>query len=459
MKRIIALLLALLLFASVSAFAEEGLYIRQLPQYKYVLDFVLTPESYPEVCLSPYSSYKFFTAYNPAEPVFLCFPGPAGAMVCSFDTSFVSYLDTENAIQYHYELMESDSYEEFVNKAPQDEYVLMDGSDGIAAYIDPESLRARAMIGTKEFGKSSKLVFSIILDNMDTRMSLEKRVQALTDAIEAEINRVRSAMHIETKAPFWSEGRYAGVKLLDPYDYSYMLKFTFPTLSCTFEDGVKEALPMVISLRFNELKAVYNYGDGRYATIGIKLDDNPFPIYKMENQDPDALKVSLSNGSEWNIYMNGLSENGKTSYTYASKALGHKNKYDKEYYLTVQMDLDKMSWSSMEEYLEDVALFDNSYEILNADDDPYIPAESEAEGGEGIGTALTPISQESTKSEPAADSSWICPNCESENTGKFCGNCGTAKPQPESDEWTCPNCETVNSGKFCTECGTAKPAQ
>ena len=118
-----------------------------------------------------------------------------------------------------------------------------------------------------------------------------------------------------------------------------------------------------------------------------------------------------------------------------------------------------MSWSSMEEYLEDVALFDASYEILNADDDPYIPAEPEAEGGEGIGTALTPISQESTKSEPAADSSWICPNCESENTGKFCGNCGTAKPQPESDKWTCPNCETVNSGKFCTECGTAKPAQ
>ena len=459
MKKIIALLLALLLFASVSASAEEGIYVRQLPQYKYILEFLLTPESYPEVCLSPYSTYKFFTSYNPVEPMFLCFPGPANAMVNDFDTDFVSYLDTENEIQYSYQLMESDSYEEFVNKAPQDEYLLMDGSDGAAAYIDPDSLRARGMIGTKEFGKSSKLVFSVKLDNLNSRTPLETRVQALTEAIEAEVNRIRTSMRIETRAPFWSDGRYAGVKLLDPDDYSYMLKFTFPVFSCTFDDGVKEALPMVVSLRYNELKAVYNFGDGCYATMGVKLDDNPFPLYQMEKQEPDALKVTLENGSEWNIYMSGLTENGKTSYTYASKALGHKSKYDKDYYLTVHMDLDRMSWSSMEEYLKDVTMFDASYEILNAEEDPYVPAEPEAEGGEGTGTAPTPTTAENTKSEPEADGSWTCTNCGTENTGKFCGECGAAKPQPESGEWTCPNCETVNTGKFCTECGSAKPAQ
>ena len=94
MRKIIALLLALLLFASVSASAEGGIYIRQLPQYQYILECLLTPESYPEICLSPYSTYRFFTSYNPVDPVFLCFPGPDNAMVNEFDTDFVTYLDT-----------------------------------------------------------------------------------------------------------------------------------------------------------------------------------------------------------------------------------------------------------------------------------------------------------------------------------------------------------------------------
>ena len=53
---------------------------------------------------------------------------------------------------------------------------------------------------------------------------------------------------------------------------------------------------------------------------------------------------------------------------------------------------------------------------------------------------------------------WFCPNCGTENTSNFCGECGTKK----SDEWTCPNCNTVNKSKFCGECGTARgtaPAQ
>lgn len=48
--------------------------------------------------------------------------------------------------------------------------------------------------------------------------------------------------------------------------------------------------------------------------------------------------------------------------------------------------------------------------------------------------------------------SWTC-NCGSVNTGKFCSNCGTAKPV--STNWTC-TCGTVNSGKFCSNCGSAK---
>ena len=52
---------------------------------------------------------------------------------------------------------------------------------------------------------------------------------------------------------------------------------------------------------------------------------------------------------------------------------------------------------------------------------------------------------------------WTCENCgQTGNTGKFCPNCGAAKPD---GSWDCDNCgETGNTGKFCPNCGAAKPA-
>ena len=39
------------------------------------------------------------------------------------------------------------------------------------------------------------------------------------------------------------------------------------------------------------------------------------------------------------------------------------------------------------------------------------------------------------------------------NTGKFCGNCGSAKPAANGP-WTCPSCgQAGNTGKFCSNCG------
>ena len=49
---------------------------------------------------------------------------------------------------------------------------------------------------------------------------------------------------------------------------------------------------------------------------------------------------------------------------------------------------------------------------------------------------------------------WTCPKCGHENTGKFCNECGTPKPAPApaAGEWTCPKCGKKNTGKFCGDC-------
>lgn len=67
--------------------------------------------------------------------------------------------------------------------------------------------------------------------------------------------------------------------------------------------------------------------------------------------------------------------------------------------------------------------------------------------------------QQTERAEKAATASgsllWKC-DCGAENTGKFCTECGKAKPA--SSGWYCSACGTLNKGKFCTECGAKKPA-
>ena len=60
---------------------------------------------------------------------------------------------------------------------------------------------------------------------------------------------------------------------------------------------------------------------------------------------------------------------------------------------------------------------------------------------------------------PAAPAGWTCSCGQTGNTGKFCANCGGAKPEPKpaAGTWKC-SCGTENTGKFCANCGNPKPA-
>lgn len=72
--------------------------------------------------------------------------------------------------------------------------------------------------------------------------------------------------------------------------------------------------------------------------------------------------------------------------------------------------------------------------------------------------------QQAQQNQQAAADSWTCPKCGTQNTGKFCSNCGEAKPQPAAAatavkvEMKCAECGEVvdlsaSVPKFCPHCG------
>ena len=55
------------------------------------------------------------------------------------------------------------------------------------------------------------------------------------------------------------------------------------------------------------------------------------------------------------------------------------------------------------------------------------------------------------QSKAPTEGGWVC-ECGTENTGKFCQNCG----KPKNTGWVC-ECGAENTGNFCQNCGKPKP--
>lgn len=63
--------------------------------------------------------------------------------------------------------------------------------------------------------------------------------------------------------------------------------------------------------------------------------------------------------------------------------------------------------------------------------------------------------EKKTTDAAKAAGAWKC-ECGAENTGKFCHECGKAKPAEAG--WYCTECGAFNKGKFCAECGAKRPS-
>lgn len=84
-------------------------------------------------------------------------------------------------------------------------------------------------------------------------------------------------------------------------------------------------------------------------------------------------------------------------------------------------------------------------------------------GGAGVGSNISQLMQQGQQAQPVnsyaaqaqAGPTWTC-SCGSVNSGKFCPNCGSPKPEAPAGAF-CPNCgqkfDPANMPKFCPNCG------
>lgn len=360
MKKLIALLLGLaLLCGCAAAFAEgeELPYLETIPNDNYYGGVTtLTDASYPQVCISPFNAYELF-ARNSKEPMYVTFPCPEGVDCSGFavDSSDFAIMDVDNCSrEYYYQATTSYSYEVFLSKVEDEANILMDGSDGVAAYIKPDGDRAYALFGLDEIEKSAKLYVQIHLVNLRGMEDAEK-ADALKTAITEEIARLQGSMAIVKLDQFWTDGTYKGVNLYIKNAPGEHLKMDLPEMTFHFDGEDFGGKPFVTSLSKSSFNAHVAVNREKIVNIDAAVDYYSYVYYNRD--ESEITKATLSDGNEWGIYV-ANERDGKPYSVHAARVLYtvDNNGEAQPYYLTIQMDCASsgMYWADVNAFIQDL---------------------------------------------------------------------------------------------------------
>lgn len=446
MKRFLALVLVALMLVSGLALAEERAYMRQIHQNTYVHTLFITPESYPEIRLSP--AYLSSMRSGFSEPWVIRFDAPDNAQIASFDVRECSCIDENRNIQYSYQAMESSSFESLLNNCENDDYIIADGSAGYAAYVEPGRKSAYGLVGLPEISKSAKLYISIYRDDFMSSDTDERRAEILGEMIAAEAERVLNAKKVQQEAGFWVTNDYRGFKMPSLDHGSDMLVFDFPTLPVPTESGSTVETEAYLYALADNRAYLTAAADGVSIDVEVELNTHSQAVYRKEGEPENCTTVTLSDGSQFDVYCPEMKEEGVTYAAYCSKLLANDAGYGKDepFYLEITFTGHYVKWKSYEEITALLETLMKGVRFSDVNEDPYVP------GADVEESAV----EESTVEVPAAApaTGWVCASCSAENSGNFCSNCGAKAP---ATGWVCANCNTENEGNFCTNCGAKKP--
>ena len=446
MKRLLALVLIAMLLVSASAFAEDRPYMQQIQQDTYVYTLFITPESYPEARLS--LDYLDWIACGYSEPWVIRFGAPDDCFPISFDETDCAYVHESNGTMYYYEALEDCSYESQLYECQNEDYIVADGSEGYAAYVEPDRGFAYGLVGLPEISETAMLYITIYMGDLLYYETEEQSAEVLAEAVSAECARIMGEKTVQLEEDFWTSNAYCGLKM-PSLDYeSCMMVLDFPTLPIAAEDGsTVEVEAYLYALEDNDANLFAAAGENT-LDLEVELTTYTYLEYEKEEDPANCTTVTLADGTVFDVYLYNLAENGESSLVYCSTLLADDAGYDQDenLYLELCFDGDGVEWTSVDEFAELLEIFMQGVSFTDVNSDPYVPGEDLTAGGSAADDG-EPVDE-------AAAANWVCVSCNAENTGNFCTNCGAAKP---AANWVCPSCSAENDGNFCSNCGTKRP--
>lgn len=338
LKPTLALLLSLVTLATACAATAEGLpYMEQLSQDLYFNTSLLTTDSYPEVCVSPYSfSGMYIGQYD--KPYFIRFACPPNTFAVAFSEYSVSFVDMDCGYQYIYIGQDGCSYESFLDDCDDDEYILADGSEGFAMYIEPDGGRAFALLSAAEIEETAKLEIRVSDSSLDSE-DRQLVIDALTAMIRDEVSRVQSTMTTERMDSYWTDGRYAGVTIISTTRNSHGITMTYTLPDGYFITNVDSETFSIVSIEGKDIA----------TTVHFALDNYSYVNSKLENE-PENVTTATIDGVEYRIYSHW--NNDKILTAYVDCVISTTVGYNANEPLYLIMDIDPeygAEWNSVED--------------------------------------------------------------------------------------------------------------
>ena len=361
MKKLLALLMGLMLLCGIAASCAEGElpYMETVNQQMYRMS-VLTEESCSQVCISPFGAYSLFES-DREEPWYVTFPAPEGTVCCDFTVQRTNWLDAENAYIYYYEATESYSYETFLNRCKDESNIILDGSDKVAAYINPDYGYGYALLGLDEIKRGAKLYIQI---NMALYRQLpeDSRVQTLIDFTKAEAERIRANMACATQDKFWTDGKFQGVKLYSRSIPGMTVIQTLGQIDFHFDGETFSATPFITKVDTEEFSAYATEGSTKSVEIEAEVNTTSYVFYNRE--ESEYTMVTLDDGSEWGVYVANVTYNeGKPFSVYASRVLRIQD--DKPLYFNYHLTANSgnMAWADLDAFKADLNTLNQSLQF------------------------------------------------------------------------------------------------
>lgn len=409
MKRCFAMLLAALMLLPAIAFADALPYARQMYQNTYVHTLFIAPETYGRACISPYAVSSMASGRSPMA--FVSFDAPDNSYASEFDDTSCAFINEQEKIQYSYQALRKNTFERFVEECEDRQYLIYDGSEGYAAYVKPDRNRGYAMLALPEISEDAKLYAAIYYGGFLASDTDARRAEVLTETVKQEIERIRSTLQVNTLKEYWSSGKFQGLKMPMLDHAPDMLVMNFSQLPMIREDGsAVQADAFLYKLRDNEM-ALYAQAGDMSLEVTCRLETISSALNRKEKQPEDVFSVTLQSGREMDVELYDFSESGKSSLSRCSYLLATDagNSKNKNYYLNITLSASRMNWTEVAQVTALLEAIMGGIDMADYNADPYVSSQSAAD-------------------DAAAASGWVCPACNTRNSGNFCSNCGAKRP-------------------------------